>query len=153
VDDQPKRLRAGLGNALIWGGAWAIGSVVLLTVSVLMGLTPTLPPLGGLLRIAARFGLTGIAAGASFSAFLRYVYGGERLKGIPSVPFVLGGALVAGVVAPLVGGTALIAALLGGGTAGITLAAAKSAERRMVGPGRGDAALEGEVSSLGRDHD
>jgi len=127
--------------------------MVLLTASVLLGLTPTLPPLGGLLRIATRFGLTGIVAGAGFSGFLRYVYGGERLTGIPSAPFVLGGALIAGVVAPLVGGTALIAALLGGSTAGVTLAAAKSAERRMLGSGRSRAALEGEVGPSEMDDD
>jgi hypothetical protein len=143
VEDILKRMRAGLGNALIWGGAWFVGSMALLTLFFLLGLVPTFPPLAGLLRIATRFGLTGVAAGAGFSGLLRYAYRGERLSGIRSAPFILGGALVAGVVSPLVGGTALIAALLGGATAGGMLTAAKGAERRAIGPaGGGDAGTD-----------
>jgi hypothetical protein len=129
-----KQLKAGLSNALVWGAAWFGGSVLLLGAFVLLGLAPTFPPLGGLIRIAMRFGLTGLVAGAGFSAFLTYVYQGEKLTGIKSTPFILGGALVSAVLSPFLGGTALIGALLGGGTAAVTLAAARRADRgRLMG--------------------
>ena len=129
-----KKLKAGLSHAVIWGAAWFGGSVLLLGAFGLLGLAPTFPPLGGLLRIATRFGITGFLAGAGFSAFLTYVYQGEKLNGIKSTPFILGGALVSALLSPFLGGTALIGTLLGGGTAAATLTAARRAGKgRLMG--------------------
>ena len=140
-----KTLRAGIGNALIWGGAWIVGSLMLLAVFVLVGVVPSFPPFGEILRIAISFGLTGVVVGASFSGLLRLAYRDKRLLDISSIQFVIGGAVVAGLISPFVGGLPLIAIPLGAATAGITLAAAKSAERRRLEKGGGEPMLEGEA--------
>lgn len=136
-------IRGALGNAVVWGGAWAVGSIVLLTLSVLLGVVPAMPPGVALLQIAGRFGLTGLAVGAGFSGFLAYVYRDERLSSIGSVPFILGGAVVSAIVAPMAGASALIGSVLGGLTAGATLSLARKAERQALAEGGSDRFLEG----------
>ena len=143
MNDILTRIRGALGNAVIWGGAWALGSVILLTLSVLVGLVPAIPPAAGLLQIAARFGLTGFAVGAGFSGFMAYVYRDERLSSIRSAPFILGGAVVSAIVAPMAGASALLGAVLGAVTAGATLSVAKRAERDALTSGGSERLLEG----------
>lgn len=132
VNDLMSRIRGALGNAVVWGAAWAAGSIVLLTLFVLLGLVPAVPPGMALLQIAARFGVAGVAVGAGFSGFLAYVYRDERLATIRSVPFVLGGAVVSAIIAPFAGLPALLGSILGAGTAAFTLTAAKRAERQAL---------------------
>jgi hypothetical protein len=143
MNDISTRIRAALGNAIVWGGAWAVGSIVLLTLSVPLGLVPVVPPGAALLQIAGRFGLAGFAVGAGFSGFLAFVYRDERLNSIRAIPFTLGGAVVSAIVAPVAGASALIGAVLGALTAGGTLSLAKRAERQALGPGEGNRFLEG----------
>jgi hypothetical protein len=142
VNDTGIRVRGALGNAVVWGSAWAVGSIVLLTLSVLFGLVPAIPPGAALLQISARFGLTGFAVGTGFSGFLAYAYRDERLSSIRALPFMLGGAVVSAVVAPMAGASALIGSVLGALTAGATLSIAKRAERHALGEGGSDLFLE-----------
>ena len=139
-----RTIRAGIGNALIWGGAWLVGSAILLAVSVLVGITPS-PPLAEIFQLATSLGLTGAVVGASFSGLLRRAYRGKQLLDISSIPFVIGGAVVAGLISPFVGGLPLLAIPFGAATAGITLAVAKSAERRQLEEGGAQSLLEGEA--------
>ena len=145
VIDDLKTVRAGIGNALVWGGAWVVASLVLLTILVIVGIVPSFPPLGGLLQIVASFGLTGMVVGAFFSGLLRIAYRDRDLLSINSVLFILGGAAVAGVISPFVGGMHIIGIPLGAVTAGVTLAMAKSAERQRLAELSGDAMIEGEA--------
>ncbi len=142
VNEILAKVRGALGNAVVWGGAWAVGSIVLLTLFTLLGIVPTIPPLAGLLMIGARFGLTGFAVGAGFSAFLAYAYQGERIASIRSVPFMLGGAVVSAIVAPIAGASSLIGSVLGAVTAGVTLSVAKRAESHALSEGATDRLLE-----------
>ena len=118
---------------------------MLLTVFVLLGIVPSLPPFEEIFQFATSLGLTGAVVGASFSGLLRLAYRGKRLLDINSILFVMGGAVVAGVLSPIVGGLPLYAIPFGAATAGITLAVAKSAERRQLKEGGGEAMLEGEA--------
>lgn len=136
------KVRGVLGNAVVWGGAWAVGSIVLLTVFTLLGIVPTIPPLAALLMIGARFGLTGFAVGAGFSAFLAYVYKGERIASIRSVPLMLGGAVVSAIVAPILGASSFIGSVLGAVTAGVTPSVAKRAESHALSKEATDRLLE-----------
>lgn len=143
MDHILRRLRGAVGTALLWAGAWSVGSILLLTLFVMLGAFPALPPAGGLLRIAARFGLTGLGVGAGFSAFLAYAYADEQIGTIRSIPFVLGGAAISAVLAPFAGGSALIGALLGAGTATLTLSAARRADARSLPAAPTERRLEG----------
>lgn len=137
------RIRGAIGNAFVWAAAWAVGSIVLLTLFVILGIDPVIPPGAAVLRIAARFGLTGFVVGAGFSGFLAYVYRDERITSIRSAPFILGGAVVSAIVAPMAGASAVIGAILGGATAGLTLTAAKRVERHALGDGGSEHFLQG----------
>jgi hypothetical protein len=142
---ESRTIRAGIGNALIWGGAWVVGSLLLLAVLVVIGIVPSFPPFEEIVRIGISFGLTGVVVGASFSGLLRLAYRDKRLLDISSIPFVIGGALVAAVLSPFVGGLPLIATPLGAATAWITLAVAKGAERRLLKEEGEQAMLEGDA--------
>jgi hypothetical protein len=137
------RIRGAIGNAFVWAAAWAVGSIVLLTLFVILGIDPVIPPGAAVLRIAARFGLTGFVVGAGFSGFLAYVYRDERITSIRSAPFILGGAVVSAIVAPMAGASAVIGAILGGATAGLTLTAAKRVDRHALGDGGSEHFLQG----------
>lgn len=143
-----RRLRGALGNALIWGAAWAgLGFVAatLFSGSVLSGLV-----------LGVKFGIFGGITGVAFSIVVPLVYQGRRLSSISPVRFGLFGGIVAGVFAPLfmqtmnvLGGDGLIAwglvlddvpftALFGGLAAGGSLWLAQRAGALGAGrePGR-----------------
>ena len=145
VMDDLKTVRAVLFNALLWGGAWVAGSVLLITILVVAGILPSVPTFVEVSHLLTSLGLTGFFAGAIFSGVLRLAYRGRDLLNINSALFALCGAAVAGFIAPFVSGMLLIAIPLGAVTAGVTLAMAKSAERQRLAELSGDPMLEGEA--------
>lgn len=143
--DDLKAVRAALVNALLWGGAWGVATVILVVVLVVTGMVPAFPTRVELVHLLTSLGLTGAFTGAFFSGVLRFAYRGRDLLGINSVLFALTGAATAGLISPFVGGMPLIAIPLGGLTAGMTLAMAKGAERRLLVDSPGAPMLEGEA--------
>jgi len=146
MSDLVLKLRGALGNALVWGAGWFVGSVVLLlTLPLLLDLPFQVPGFGAALRGAATFGITGALVGGAFSAYLGLAYRGRDLAGISSALVAVGGAGLAALVSLLVGGSVLIPAVLGAVTAGGSLKVAQRAENRLE-PGPVAAALtEGEA--------
>lgn len=127
-----KKLKAAIGNSLVWGVAWAAGSVGLATVLTWLGLVSVPLNPEELFQIATWYGLVGVVAGGIFSGLLPVAFRGRDVLSIRA-PFFFGGGLAAGVLlAPLLPGPVWIAAILGAGTAGGTLAVAKSATRREL---------------------
>ena len=142
-----RRLRAAFGNALIWGLAWFVGSSVLGVVALLLGAFPSVGiiTLSSFLRGTVGFGITGFLVGGAFSGILRMAYRDQGLLKINAPLFGLGGAVVAGVLAPFLGGSAVIGAALGAVTAFATIRIAQKSERRLLDASDGDAYLTGEV--------
>jgi len=127
-----KRLRAAIGNALIWGAAWAAGSVVLLVLMALLGRLTVFPDFEEMFQVATWFGSVGVLAGAAFSGVLRLVARDRGVLDLNAAPFVIGGSAIASLFAGLLVGPVWIASVLGAATAGGTLALAKSAARREL---------------------
>lgn len=94
------RLRAALGNAVVWGAGWAaLGLAAFAALKVTGNLPASVIWLDGLL-IAARFGFMGGIVGGAFSAFVGLLYRGRRLAEISAVRFGIGGGMLAGVFVP-----------------------------------------------------
>lgn len=127
-----KRLRAAIGNSIVWGGAWAMGSVALATVLTWLGFASVPLDLESLLQLATWYGVAGVVAGGAFSTILPLAFRGRDVLTVRSTLFLLGGATAGVLLAPVLPGPIWIAALLGAGTSGGTLAIAKSAARREV---------------------
>lgn len=127
-----KKLKAALGNSLVWGAAWAVGSVGLATVLTWLGVVSVPLNPEELFQIATWYGLVGVVAGGTFSGFLPIAFRGRDVLSVRSVFFLIGGTIAGTLLAPLLPGPFWIAATLGAGTAGGTLAVAKSVARREL---------------------
>jgi len=128
----PKKLKAALGNSLVWGVAWAAGSIgVALALKMLGIMTAPLTP-GEVFQISTWFGAVGVAAGGTFSALLPIAFRGRDVLTVRSLPFLIGGAAAGALLAPFLPGSVWIPVILGAGTASGTLAMAKSAARHEL---------------------
>ncbi len=127
-----RKLKAALGNSIVWGGAWAAGSVTLATVLTWLGVVSVPLNLEELSQIATWYGLAGIVAGGAFSGLLPIAFRGRDVLSVRSKLFLLGGLAAGALIAPLLPGPVWIGAILGAGTASGTLAIAKSVARQEV---------------------
>jgi hypothetical protein len=90
-----RRLRGAVGNAVVWGAAWAGSAVVVFTALRIAGVIPQGHVLDALIP-AVRFGFVGAIASVAFSGIVRLLYRGRRLSEISWVRFGVGGAVVGG---------------------------------------------------------
>ncbi len=144
-----RRVRAVLGNAVVWGAGWfAAGMVVLTGFTIADGGFAAVSWIP-ILKSAAKFGVVGAISGGAFSSFILLRYQGRRLASINWVRFGLGGGLVTGLFVPafivvmrLVSGdpflpvralvsNGILGAVLGGTAAGATLKLAQVADRLL----------------------
>lgn len=146
MENTIRRIRGAVGNAVVWGTAWAgLGLVAFAALK----LTDTLPASVSWLDslvIAGRLGMVGGIAGGAFSAFIGLVYRGRRLAEISAMRFGAGGGLMAGLFVPafmtfgrLVSGDGflplqpllvdgLLATVFGGVAAGVSMKLAQRAD-------------------------
>ena len=145
-----RRLRAAVGNGLVWGAAWFTTAFVAYGGLGLLGaFEGVVNPLGLVLGIALNVGVTGFVTGLGFSAFLRFGFLDRPLLGLRARWMALGGAGVASVTSVLFGvalraslGDPLMleevlaglpmVALFGAVTAGATIRIAQRAQRRAL---------------------
>lgn len=157
-EDWWRRIRAALGNSLVWGGAWGIVGFLLPLVLGVLGIFPL--DLMAALSLAGRFAVVGAVVGGAFSAFIASGVLGRTLSDISLLRFTLGGGVVAGIFVPLflqlmnlLSGQGLVpwelvlddvwlSAVVGSLAAGGTLAAARAADRALP-PGDEPLAVEG----------
>jgi len=153
-----RRLRGAVGLAVSWAIGWAGVLSVATVVIDLIGGYPWTPTLGNLAANAALFGAMGFLGGASFSVVLGIAARRRRFEEL-SLPKFVGWGAVAGVglgvlmALTSVGGFSLptlvssvaFGAILGGGSAGGSLALARRADdRRSLTSGEPAPLVEGE---------
>lgn len=108
-----RRLRAALGNGLVWGVTWAASAFVAYGGLGLLGAFEGVAnPLGLVLGIALNVGVTGLLTGLAFSAYLRIGFLDRPLLALRARWMVLGGAAIAAGTSVLFG--VALRALLGG---------------------------------------
>ena len=127
-----KKLKAALGNSIVWGVAWAAGSVILATLFTWLGIVSVPLNAAELVQIATWYGVVGVVAGGAFSSVLPIAFRGRDVLGVGSLLFLGAGATAGIVLAPMLPGPIWIAVILGASTSGGTLAMAKSAARREL---------------------
>lgn len=128
----PKKLRAALGNSLVWGVAWGIGSIVVAVVLKALGIMTAPLTAGEISQVSTWFGAVGVIAGGTFSALLPIAFRGRHVLTVRSLPFLIGGAAAGALLAPFLPGSVWIPVVLGAGTASGTLAMARSAARHEL---------------------
>lgn len=145
----PRRLKAVIGNAIVWGGAWFLGGLALFT-AVLLIQQPPGRTFFDALGMAIKCGVIGGVAGTIFSTFIALRYQGRKLSEISWVRFAIGGGIVAGLAVPgflwvmgaLTGGAAslrllvddaVLSAVLGTVAAGASMKLAQAADRMLPG--------------------
>ncbi len=134
------RLRGALGIAILWGTAWFVAGLAIVTVAAWTGALPWDLILG----MAARLGRIGFFTGGAFSGLLTYAYRDRSLSEINTVRFALGGAALAALLSR---GMAAMAGLFGGVTAAASIKLAKRASDPLV-PGDSPRVLDQSVESL-----
>ena len=90
-----RRLKAVIGNALVWGVAWFLAGFAIFTTILLIRQPQTAGWLD-VLGMAIKFGVIGGVAGTAFSTFIAWRYRGRRLSEISWIKFGIGGGVVAG---------------------------------------------------------
>jgi hypothetical protein len=148
-----RRLRAAVGNALVWGAGWSAAAFAVLVTMRLAGAAPDVSWLY-VVGLAARFGIVGTIAGGAFSAVIGVLYRGRRLSEISWLRFGIGGAVITGVFVPLflqamnllsgdglvswglVLDDAVITAAFGGVAAALSLKLAQRADHALRSGGR-----------------
>jgi len=142
-----RRIRGAFGNAVVWGVAWFTGALAVYGGLSLFGVVGY--GFGMVIEAAVNLGIIGAIAGVGFSGFIRWRYRAMSLTEIRPRAFALAGGLASGVLVPafvvtgrfLTGAPALelgalavsglVAAVLGGGTAGASLLAAQSSAAEL----------------------
>lgn len=142
-----RRLLAVLRNAVVWGVGWFLAAACLVSVMLLAGAAPRDATWVRAMGLAARVGVVGGIAGATFALTTILFYRGRRLRDLHWARFGLAGALVSATAIPLVlqglnilSGDGMVAwseltddipllAILGGGAAALWLALAQRGER------------------------
>lgn len=163
-----RRIRGSVGNAVVWGATWFAGAFVAYGGLSLFGVLGY--GLGAVLEASLNLGIIGAAAGLGFSGFVRWRYLAKSLADLRLGSFAAAGALGAGIFVPVIvalgrvltgapaldvstlASSGLVAALLGGSTAGISLAAAQSGQDQLGPSHRPDGQLratEEEERALG----
>lgn len=149
-----RKIRGAIGNAVTWAMAWFGISFLSFGALSLLGLVPGMG-LGILLRLALNVGFTGFLAGTGFAFFLGTVYRNHRLEDLRVGRIAAGGAVVAGLISPLLSiaaiglgasgigagflvANAIGAAIFGGLTAGGTVMMAKRSSARLERGDSGD---------------
>ena len=146
-----RRIRGALGSALTWGLSWLGASLVLNSVVHLVWGFPLPSPWQYILYSAVNSGITGFLTGGAFSAYLGLAYRNRTILDIRVGRFALGGAIVAGLLSPVINlsaglwarasGLPLLAALgpgiiwaslFGGVTAGAMIKLAQGASRQIA---------------------
>ena len=120
-----RRLRGALGIATLWGTAWFVGGLAVLSVSAWTGTIPWDIVLG----MAARLGRLGFFTGGAFSGLLTFAYRNRSFSEINTVRFALGGAAIAALLSP---GMAIMTGVFGGVTAAISIQLAKRASDPLI---------------------
>ena len=154
-----KRLRGALGLASAWAVGWAgVLSVATVVIDIIGGY-PWTPTLANLAANAVLFGAMGFLGGAAFSVVLGIAGRRRRFEDMSLPTFTVWGAIAGvglGVLMALtsVGGFSLstlvssvvFGAVLGGGSAGGSLALARTArpERSISAPGEPAGMINGE---------
>ena len=151
VGNLVRRLRAVVGNAIVWGVGWFVGTFAVgLTLQLLSG-GLNAASFRGILQFALRASVIGGIAAGAFSTFIILRYQGRRLSELNWVRFAIGGAVVTGLFIPgfiilmrLLSGdpflplrnllnNALFGAVFGGAAAGASLKLAQMADRLLPG--------------------
>ena len=145
-----RRLRAALGNGLVWGGTWFTTAFVAYGGLGLLGAFEGIAnPLWLVFGIASNVGVTGLLTGLAFSAYLRFGFLDRPLLGLRARWMALGGAGVAAATSLLLGvGTRAalggfltlgemlaglpVVALFGAVTAGATVRIAQRSQRGAI---------------------
>lgn len=161
-----RRLRAALGNGLVWGAAWFASSFVAYAGLGLLGAFEGIAnPLWVVLGIALNVGTTGLLTGLAFSAYLRFGFLDRPLLGLRVRWMALGGAGAAVVTSGLLGvamrpslsgfltaeemlAALPMVALFGAVTAGATIRVAQGSQRRAIESATSELEAE-QVEALG----
>lgn len=145
-----RRLRGALGNGVVWAVSWVAGGTAVLGFLHLTGLFRLADPSEIFSFFVPVLGMTGLLTGLAFSAYLPFAFRDQDVVEIRSAPFVLGGAVIAGLICALImllpplgpeiaGPTRILIAselwsvLSGGLTAGATLKLAQRAPMSLAG--------------------
>jgi hypothetical protein len=95
-----RRLRGAVGNAVVWGAAWAAcAAVVFAALKVAGVLSPSVIWLDAIM-VAGRFGFMGGIVGGAFSLLIGLLYRGRRLSDLSAVHFGIRGGIMAGLFVP-----------------------------------------------------
>ena len=150
-----------MGNAVAWAVSWVTGGTAVLGLLHLTGLFQLADPSEILSFFVPVLGMTGFLTGIAFSAYLPFAYRDQSVLEIRMGRFVLGGAVIAGLICPLVillsplapefgASTRILLAselwtvVLGSVTAGATLKLAQGASRSLGGTAAEELAREQE---------
>lgn len=153
-----RRLRGAVGLAVSWAFGWAGVLSVATVVIDMIGGYPWTPTLGNLAANAVLFGAMGFLGGASFSVVLGIAGRRRRFEEMSLPTFTGWGAFagvglgvlmaltsVGGFSLPTLVGCVVFGAILGGGSAGGSLALARRADDwRVLSPGKATVLIEGE---------
>lgn len=157
-----RRLRGALGNALVWGVTWFTGAfAVFVALELIWGLGSEVAPWRLVFAIATNVGVTGLATGFAFSAYLRLRHFDRPLLGIRVGRTALVGGTVAAAISlgfsalirlsmgdPIAVGEVIagvpMVALFGAATAGATLHIAQRSVRALTADATADLAMEQE---------
>lgn len=161
-----KRIRGALGNAAVWAVSWVTSGTVVLGLLHLTGLFQLADPSEIFSFFVPVLGLTGLLTGLAFSAYLPLAYRDHTVLEVRLGRFVLGGAVIAGLMFPLIvflsplapeleASTRILIAselwtvISGSLTAGATLKLAQRASRSLSEAAAGKLAAEqGQVLNL-----
>lgn len=89
-----RRLRAILGNAVVWGGIWFVAGCVWYWGLRLTGLVTENTSLVNMVGVALRIGIAGAVASTVFSLLIGVLYRGRALREINGIRFALGGGAI-----------------------------------------------------------
>ncbi|HEY0016357.1 MAG TPA: hypothetical protein VGC13_08565 [Longimicrobium sp.] len=174
ADNIIRRLRAAVGNAVVWGAGWSALGFAAFTVLKVAGALPASAHWLDAILLAGRFGIVGGVAGAAFSGFIGVLYRGRRLSDLGAVRFGVAGAVLAGLFVPVffqamnvLTGDGMVpmglvlddvpwAALFGGVAAGVSLKLAQRAAPLLSGGSQDQPGILGSGSPFAwagdRDH-
>lgn len=139
--------RAVIGNAAVWGTAWAGLALSGMFGLRAVGLIPSSLRFIDLLGMALRIGFVGGLVGMAFATYLRFVHRGRRLADLSAVRIGIGIGIATGILVPslmqlsslatggglvpwgLIDGDIVMVTLFGGIAAGVSVRLAQLASR------------------------
>lgn len=111
-----RRIRGALGNAVTWGLSWIAGGTSVLGLLHLTGLFRLADPSEIFTFLVPVLGVTGFLTGIAFSTFLTLAFRDQHVLEIRTGRFALGGAVIAGLICPLIVFASPLAPALGAST-------------------------------------